>query len=136
MITAETLKTCHMRQTAHYHGAGFFGYRYQCVEHPRLARNDRYDKKTRKVKSTFVVDGEERADLPAAIAALNVPVVLTEADRLALQHVPDEFEDIRRNEKPGSLAMFYLAEKGLIEWSAGKCRRTAAAKELLNGELK
>jgi len=131
MITRETLKLVHMRQGAHYDGRGFFAYDYRCVEYPRLKRHDRYEKKTRSVTSSWWVDGAQRASLDEAIAALNVPPEIAPADREALQHVPDDYADIRSHEKPGWEALHWLAEKGLIDWQHGKCRRSELARELV-----
>lgn len=122
-LTLESAANWHVRQHAHLNGgAKFFGYIMRCVEQPRLSRFDRYDKKTRTSTSKWRVDGVEVADLGAAIAALNIPPVFTEAELVELAKASDEWQDLRR-------AWDYemhsaLTEKGAVVWDSGKCRLT------------
>jgi hypothetical protein len=76
-------------------GAKFFGYIHRCVEHPRLTRRDIYDKKDKSVTSTWRVDGEDVADLAAAVERLNTPAVLTLDEAAALALIPTEFTNLR-----------------------------------------
>jgi len=78
MITEADLRTCTMREVAHYNGGpAWFGYGYQCNEHPRLGRITRYYRKTKATESTFSVDGKDVKDLAEAAERLNVPAVMT-----------------------------------------------------------
>lgn len=112
-----------MREAAHYNGgAVFFAYLYRCVEQPRLSRFDRYEKKTRKVISTWRADGIDMPSMEDAIEALNTPPTF-DADEIAfLRNVPTEFTDIREgldwtlNER--------VQNKAAVEWERGKCRIT------------
>lgn len=70
-ITLDELKKCKLENRGHMRGSGWYGYMFQCVEHPRLTRHDRHDKKTRTTKTTWLVDDIEQKDLESAIAALN-----------------------------------------------------------------
>ena len=95
-ITIEALTRCHMREAMHLNGGSkFFGYVYRCVEHPRLTRRDIYDKNDKSVTSTWRVDGEDVADLAAAVERLNTPAVLTEDEVKALARIPTEFTNVR-----------------------------------------
>lgn len=123
MITMADVTGWHMKEGAHYNGGDlWFGYLMQCIEQPRLARFDRYIKKTREVQSTWQVDGDDCADLDEAVAKLNVDPVFTDAELQELNKVTCDFEDIR---KTRDLELNHsLENKGAIEWKAGKCRLT------------
>lgn len=71
MITAESLKGCKLGNGGHMRGSGWFGYFYQCIEHPRLMIFDKSDKKTRKTTRLWLVDNVEVENLAAAAEALN-----------------------------------------------------------------
>jgi len=120
-ITKDDLAKCHMELTMRGHGTGFFFSRFRCVEHPRLSRHDHYEKKSRSVKSIFMVDGADVTDLAAAIVALNKPVEISDKDREVLERVPLDWTDLRK--KVGFMDMHALADKGLVEFQNGKCRR-------------
>jgi len=122
-ITAETLKTCKMVQSMHFRGHGFFGHMYRCIEHPRLQRMDKCIRKTRSVEVSWWVDGAQVADFDAAIAALNSPVVLTAAQQVLFDKVPAEWTDLRKDPAYPFDVMHALADKGVIEYESGKCRR-------------
>jgi hypothetical protein len=116
MVTREDLNKCHMRQTMRGHGPGMFFSRYRCVEHPRLSRHDHYEKKDRSVKSTFMVDGAEVADIEAAVVALNIPVVITPEEQAMLDTLPTEWTEIRSLTGKQRRDLLDLADKGLIEY--------------------
>jgi len=120
VITREELKNLHMIQTLHGHGDGMFFYRYRCVEHPRLSRHDHYEKRTKSVESTFMVDGANVADIDAAIEALSVPVVITPEEQAVLDTLPTEWTDIRSFSGKQRLDLLPLADKGLIEYSGDR----------------
>lgn len=119
------LRTCHMREAMHGHGDGFFFYEHECIEHPRLRRFDRYDKKTRSVTSTWRVDGEDVADLAAAADRLARPPTITDAERVTLATVPDEWSDLRSR----FVELWSLRLKGLIECQGRLSRRSPLAAE-------
>lgn len=123
IIEADLLK-CKLQQEAHFNGgAKWFGYGYRCVEHSRLYRLDRYDRKTRKVESEWSVDGQKVAGLAEAVLRLNVPPSFTPEELIALREaVTDEWSD-RRTTLPFEID-YALRSKGAIEWANGKCRRT------------
>lgn len=129
MITMADVTSWHMRESAHYNGGDvFFAYLHQCVEQPRLTRFDRYEKKDKSVASTWRVDGDDCADLDDAIGKLNVDPVFTDAELQELSKVTCDFEDIR---KIRDLDLNHsLANKGAIEWKAGKCRLTTAGERI------
>ena len=122
LITMDDVRASHTKERMHGHGTDFFFYIHQCNEFPRLSRFDRYDRKTRSVTSTWRVDGQDVANLEAAIAALNVPPVLTDDEAEALKLIPDDFADIRKTVDHG--LRIRLDNKGFIEWGErGQCRR-------------
>lgn len=119
-VTRETLATCHMRETMHLNGGKeWFGYIHQCVEHPRLSRKDKYTRKDRGVHSTWRVDGQECADLDAALAALSQPVVLTDDERDALIQWRDDFTTAWAARGDNYAMMRALGDKGLIDGKTG-----------------
>jgi hypothetical protein len=124
-------KNWHMREATHYNGgAVFFAYLHRCVEQPRLSRYDRYERKDRSVKSTWRTDGIDRADMAAAIEALNEPPVF-DADELAfLETAPEDFTkkiegtiDWHVNER--------VVNKGGVEWQKGHWRITDLGREAI-----
>ena len=110
-ITRADLDRCTVVQSAHYN-MGYvedpdprvdrhkgYGYRYRCVEFPRLGFIDRvYTLDDGRVTRTWSVDGTDVADLDAAIVALNVAPILTEDEQRILARIPPEFTDLRELE--------------------------------------
>jgi hypothetical protein len=122
--TEADLKDCHMVQTMHLNGGSeWFGYVYRCVEHPRLSRHDKYMRKDRSVASVWWADGVPCETLETALDAIQQPPVLTDEERAALELVPAEWADIR--DQLEYRVGRSLADKGLVEWEHGKCRRRA-----------
>lgn len=124
-----------MVEAAHYNGGSvFFANLHRCVEQPRLARFDRYDRKTRSVTSTWRTDGIDMADLDAAIEALNTPPAFDDEEIAFLRNVPEDFTDIREgldwdlNER--------VKNKGAVEWERGRCRITDTGRSALQGGAK
>lgn len=112
-----------MRETAHYNGGKeWFGYKYQCIEQPRLSRKDRYTRKDRSVSSVWLVDGEECATFGAALEILESPPALTvpELDIVAA------FTAVTMEKRGfGNFSEAYpplkaLDSKGLVWWEDGK----------------
>ena len=68
------------------------GYPSQHTTEPRLSVIDRTQMKPARV---FLVDGVQVADFDAAIDALLVPAVLTEAETAMLERVPAEWAEVR-----------------------------------------
>lgn len=125
-ITADILKTCHFPESAHGHGPGMFFSMHRCVEHPRFQVKDLSDRKARQTTRIYLVDGKEMPDLDAAIAALNVPVVLTAEEEEILATVPSEWTRAELGTRGDTVTrLFGLTCKGMVEWSAGSYRRRA-----------
>jgi hypothetical protein len=124
MITDEIFKTCHFPETAHGHGPGMFFTSYTCTEHPRLQVKDLSNRAARQTTRIYRVDGKDVADQAAAIAALNVPVVITPEEQAILDTIPTEFTDAPQGER-GTLVeeTFSLRCKGLVEWRNRQYRR-------------
>lgn len=120
IVTRETLAACHMRETMHLNGGKeWFGYVHQCIEHPRLSRMDKYTRKDKGVQSTWRVDGQDCADLDAALAALALPVILTDEERVALTQWRDD-HDAAWADRGGKYAMLRaLSDKGLLDGKSG-----------------
>lgn len=106
MITAAEIEGAACFDDVHYN-MGFdehgrqkgYGYGYCFTNFPRLRFIDRvYKTEGNRRTRTWYVDGAECADLPAAIAALNKPAVLTDDERAALERIPVEFVDLRKME--------------------------------------
>lgn len=103
MITAADIEGAECFSDAHYN-MGFdergrqkgYGYGYRFTKYPRLQFIDRayYNTENRHTR-TWYVDGLECADLAAAIEALNVPPVLTDDEKAALERIPPEFMSYR-----------------------------------------
>jgi hypothetical protein len=114
-----------MRETKHVNGGkDWFGYEHQCVEQPRLRRFDRYERKSRLVKSTWRVDGEDRASFDDALEALESTPALTgvEMETLALfraeSMAKSEFGDFQT----AYPVLRVLDAKGLVWWENGRVR--------------
>lgn len=97
MITKEDIGK--FEYAAHYNARPDFGHGYRCIKYPRLYIIDWGRKKTRTMEREWQVDGEKVADLDAAIAALNVPAVLTADEQALLDRIPAEFVNLRKLEK-------------------------------------
>lgn len=94
-------------------GAVFFGYGHTCVDQPRLVVIDKYFKKDRSSKRTYVVDGRSACEtLDAALAALSEPPKLSAEDFALLREAPDG--EYRRVEN--RVRFLELAHMGMIEW--------------------
>lgn len=119
-LTKEDLAACHMRELMHLNGGkDWFGYVYQCVEHPRLSRKDTYTRKEKSVQSVWHVDGSECSDIDAALAALALPVVLTDEERAALVRWRDDFDTAWRSRVANYAMMRALSDKGLLDGRKG-----------------
>jgi hypothetical protein len=113
-------------------GSVFFGWGHRCIDQPRLLVIDKYFKKDRSTKRSFVVDDStSHATLDEALAALSVPPRPTSVQLELLATVPAEwFRPERRAE------LSPLGAMGLIEWGRDAnnkvtCRLTAAGAEQL-----
>lgn len=132
-LTIADLNGCAFKEIAHYNGGReWFGYMYRCVDHPRLQRFEKCIRKTRSVELTWMVDGENcpgptpDEQLRVALVLLDAPPVITEPERECLAAVDGEWRDLRKTELFNNpLIPRNLANKGLIEFDAGKCRLTA-----------
>lgn len=120
-ITRDSLKGCKLRLSMHADGRGFFADYHTCVEHPRLTRVTRYEKKTRSAAVSWHVDGLAFDSLEAAAAALNAPAILSDEQRATLDKISKDWEDLRKT-LPFDV-LHTLTQKGQIEWKDGKCRR-------------
>lgn len=116
------------RDAVHFNGGNvFFGWGHKCVDQPRLLVIDKYFKKDRSTKRSYLVDGRRPFDnLDAALAALSVAPSLTDEERLTLAGLPDGWS---RPEKRAPLVP--LAEMGFVEWGRDAddnvtCRRTTS----------
>lgn len=112
-----------MREVAHYNGGReWFGYKYQCIQHPRLSRFDRYTRRDRSVASTWRVDGQECRSFEEAMAELDHAPALTVSELTAIAQF--DKATMRKADFPGFKASYphltTLAEKGVVWWDAGK----------------
>lgn len=127
MITADIFNTCHFPEIAHGHGPGMFFTSFGCTEHPRLQVKDLSDRKARQTTRIYLVDGKELPDQAAAIAALNVPVVLTPEEQVLLEGVPVDWTMCEPGTRGDRLSELHsLRCKGLVEWRRGEYRRVPA----------
>lgn len=137
-ITLELAETWTVRHAVHLDGPrgrkGWFGDIHTCIQEPRLQRMTRYYRATRSVVRSWMVDGQEIVGgLYCAIERLNTPPVITREEFSALARAPGAFTDLRKTaDLP---ALMTLSDKGLIEFRAGKCRRTGARALTPNGDL-
>lgn len=126
-MTAADLLKCTMREESHFNGGKeWFGYRFRCVQHPRLSRFDKYIRPIRGVKSTFEVDGEEVASLEAAAELLATPYEVLPEDRKLLALIPDDWALLDQRSR-----FLRLRDVGLVEFKDGKCRRTDAGRSAM-----
>jgi hypothetical protein len=125
-VTAEIFDTCHFPETMHAHGPGMWVYGYTCTEHPRLQIKDTGDRKRHTATRYYLVDGKEVADRDAAVAALNVPVVVTPEEQAILDTIPTDWTDCPAGGRGAEIErQFSLRCKGLVEWQHGRYRRRA-----------
>jgi hypothetical protein len=123
-ITRADLERCHLDFSAHLDASGWFGEVHRCIEHPRLRRITRFSRRGRVAKFepvSWLVDGKPTADLDEAVARLNEPVALKPEEETALEKVTDEYVDLRK--VLDFRVRMSLADKGVIEFRDGKCRR-------------
>lgn len=121
-LTALDLKQCTMREIGHLNGGPvFYGYIFQCREHPRLQRVDKTYRKTKKTEIRYRVDGEPVASLEEAAERLSFPPVITPEMASALDLIESEYADWR--EIIGYTTLRKLCDCGLIEMERGKARR-------------
>lgn len=125
IVTLDHVMESTVRHTAHLDGprgkGGWFGDMHTCVQFPRLQRMTKCIRADRSTHVTWWVDGVEVGVLTDAVAALNVPPVLTPDEEAALERVTDEPQDMR-----GLLPFeIYLGlrNKGFIQSEAGKTWR-------------
>lgn len=123
-LTVEDARAWRMREAAHYNGGKvFFAYLHRCIEHPRLSRYDRYERKDRSVTSTWRTDGVDRSSLAEAVDALNSPPVFSAEELGFLQGSPEDYEPDRRAGLSYELAD-RVRNKGGIEFEKGRFRIT------------
>lgn len=137
-ITPETVTGWSVKHAMHLDGpkgkTGWFGDIHTCVQEPRLQRMTRYYRATRSAKVSWLVDGAEvPGGLYCCCQYLNAPPVLDVAEFSALVRAPSAFADMRRS--PDGTILWVLAQKGLVEFRAGKCRRTGARAVTPHGDL-
>lgn len=102
---------------------GWFGDICWCNQEPRLARMTRALRATRTTEISWLVDGVQRpGGLYCALERLNAPPIVTSDELAALNRAPTEYRDLRKS--PDILLLTQLRDKGLIQFEAGKCRRT------------
>lgn len=137
-ITLELAETWTVKHSIHMDGPsgrkGWFGDVHQCVQEPRLARMTRCYRATRSVVVSWLVDGKEViGGLYCAVERLNAPPVMTREEFSALARAPTAYTDLRQSLDRSFLLT--LRDKGLIEFRAGKCRRTGARALTPNGDI-
>jgi hypothetical protein len=122
------------RDAMHFNGgSAFFGYGHRCFDQPRLLVIDKFFKATRSSQRSFMVDGKTPcATLAEALAALALPVTLTEAERALLATVTTDWTI-----PAGRVALLPLRDMGLVEFEhralGVQCRLTAAGAALVGG---
>ncbi|BAQ44351.1 hypothetical protein [Methylobacterium aquaticum] len=134
-ITRDTVMAGKLRETGGHlnYGRDGSGYMLCHTTIRRLQAIDRHykgeaaKKAGKTAERLWLVDGVQVADLDAAVAALNVPVVLTDEETAALAHIPGDFTErkhvmaaIEKAGPPGLQIisiLIALKNKGLIEWS-------------------
>lgn len=126
MITAEELKACRFIEISHGHGPGMFVYVYLCTQHPRLQIKDVGTKATRSTTRTWLVDGHEHQTYDAALAALNVPVVISPEEQVLLDALPADWTPLPTPRGAWIEAHHSLRCKGQMEFQNGKYRRRPA----------
>lgn len=102
---------------------GWFGDIFWCNQEPRLARMTRAFRATRTTVISWLVDGAERqGGIYCALERLNAPPVVTSEELPVLAAAPTEYLDLRKS--PDLMVLLRLRDKGLVQFEAGKCRRT------------
>lgn len=126
------------RDAIHFNGGKvFFGYGHRCVDQPRLLVIDKYFKKDRSTKRTFLVDGRTQCEtLAEALAALDAAPTLDDGQRKLLADAPADFTSVE-----GRVAYLELAEMGFIEWGRDAdnrvtLRRSVSGTAMLEGHKK
>jgi len=120
------------RNSMHLNGGkDFFGSGHQCVDQPRLVVIDKFYKKDRSSKRTYHIDGKvECATLDEALALLETPPMLSDAQRSLLARVSDDW--FRPEDRFPLIELGYM---GLIEWGRLEnkvaCRRAPAGRAAL-----
>lgn len=131
-LTKADVANWRMREAAHYNGGKvFFAYLHRCIEQPRLARYDRYERATRSVASTWRVDGVDKSSLEDAIEALNLPPAFDAQEIEYLLTVPEEW-----TKKPGPGLIDWVVngrcvDKGAVEWNDRQRRLTDLGRSVL-----
>lgn len=134
-LTAAEAEGWLYRETAHINGGpDWFGYKHVCFQHPRLTRVDRYARRGRTVTSILYVDGQEVADLEAAVQALMKAPVIAPELLAFLKLMPsqwtkksDLFAEAAHGEENRNavlIALLNLAALGLVEWEDGAVQPT------------
>ena len=101
------------RDVMHFNGgAAFFGWGHRCVDQPRLLVIDKYFRKDRSTKRSYLIDDKLAFDaLDDALAALSAPPSLSAEERATLASMPaDWFYPEKRVPYSRLVAM------GLAEW--------------------
>lgn len=140
-VTIADVANWHLRQTAHLDGPrgknGWFGDIHQCIEQPRLSRIVKYFRKDRSHTVTWRIDRHDAADLQEAVATLNTPPVLTDAEKEALAKYPTEWTHAHEAMRMvGGYELHHaLGDKGMIENDGDHSwRRIAVVTRDRNGE--
>lgn len=121
MITRTDIDHVTFRSNAHYNmGKDGYGYGYECEELPRLRFIDRHYRPNREHPDgrntrTWCVDGAELESLDAAVAALNLPPVITPEEDAALAQIPLWFVGLREME---DILAGVPRPEGAIEWKS------------------
>lgn len=115
-------------------GKAFFGYGHRCVDQPRLLVIDKFFRKDRSTRRSYLIDDKTPcATLEEALAALSSPPVMTDEERELLRSMPaDWFYPTRR------APYAFLAALGFVEWRPRDeggiaCRITPAGRAALKG---
>lgn len=101
LITRADIEGTPCTYEAHYnYGSKGGGYGYRSDRFPRFSFIDRVykgiERKKRGIGERFYyVDGKECASFEEAIDRLNTEVELTDEERAALEHVPDDYGELR-----------------------------------------
>lgn len=97
----------------HLNGGGVFsGWGHRCVDQPRLLVIDKYFKKDRSTKRSYLVDGKFPFDvLEDALAVLGSAPVLTAEQQALLDRMPEGWFVPEKR-----FTYHELSEMGLVEW--------------------
>lgn len=124
ILSPENIGVLKFEFTSRGHGPTMFFSQFTCRRHPRLRYTDRGDKKARKMTRIFSVDGIERADLAAAIEALNTPPEISAEEQSLLDTVPEAWTAPEKGTRGDLYGKFFgLSLKALVEWNNGEYRR-------------